>query len=574
MRQLTLRRSQTELERSAQQLTVELAELNSALVGNTHELEQSEERFQSQVRATSQILWTSTPAGRMEGFQTGWSTFTGRNVEEHQGFSWLSVIHPDDAQATRQAWNNAVAEKRPFFFEHRARRRDGIDRLFTVSALPTLNPDGSIREWVGVHIDITEHRQRQEERLAQEANFRFLADAMPQIVWTARADGWRDYFNQRWFDYTGTTLAATQGWTWRALLHPDDVERGTQMWQRSVAAGVFCEIEWRFRRASDATWRWHLARAVPLLDQRGVVLKWFGTCTDIQDYKEAEAENLRLTAELESKVQQRTAELENANLELRTSSRMLELSNGVLQDFASVAAHDLQEPLRKVQAFGDRLRLGYGHALDEQGQNYLGRMLSAASRMQILIHDLLAFSRVTSLGQPFVWVNLATVTRDVLSDLEERISETKATIVTGDLPAVEGDPLQLRQLLQNLIGNSLKFHRKGVPPVVRVHAAVAGDSGQSFEISVEDNGIGFDEKYLDRIFSVFQRLHARAEYEGTGIGLAICRKIALRHGGAITAHSIPGQGATFVVTWPRHVRAVPTTPLSSTRSEAIDPNKS
>jgi light-regulated signal transduction histidine kinase (bacteriophytochrome) len=233
-----------------------------------------------------------------------------------------------------------------------------------------------------------------------------------------------------------------------------------------------------------------------------------------------------------------------------------------LQDFTSVASHDLQEPLRKVQNFGDRLKTEYRGALDEQGQDYLDRMLNATKRMQSLIHDLLVFSRVGSKARSFLPVDLAQVTREVLSDLEVRIAETNALVEVGDLPTIDADAMQMRQLLQNLIGNALKFHQKGKPAAVRVYAETGdfrpaedgiGPAAQEmFRLVVEDNGIGFDEKYLDRIFTVFQRLHSRAEYEGTGVGLAVCRKIAERHGGRITATSTVGQGASFLVALPRY----------------------
>jgi light-regulated signal transduction histidine kinase (bacteriophytochrome) len=258
-------------------------------------------------------------------------------------------------------------------------------------------------------------------------------------------------------------------------------------------------------------------------------------------------------------VRERTAELDRTNErlvtmneELKGSSLRLEQSNRELQDFASVASHDLQEPLRKVQAFGDRLKSGSGAALDAQGRDYLERMLSATKRMQSLIQDLLSFCRVTSQARLFMPVDLAQVAREVLSDLEVRIAETNASVDVGNLPTIDADAVQMRQLLQNLIGNALKFHQKGKPPAVRLYAERATDG--MLRLVVEDNGIGFEEKYLDRIFTVFQRLHSRAEYAGTGVGLAICRKIAQRHGGDITAKSAPGVGTSFVVALPyRHV---------------------
>jgi len=225
-----------------------------------------------------------------------------------------------------------------------------------------------------------------------------------------------------------------------------------------------------------------------------------------------------------------------------------------------VASHDLQEPLRKIQAFGDRLQSKCGEGIGERGRDYLERMQNAAQRMQRLINDLLDYSRVTSRAQPFTAVDLDAVIQEVLSDLEVRIEQTKAAVEVGDLPTLEADPRQMQQLLQNLLGNALKFHRPGVPPVVRVFSRSGGGEAvppgektaeDSYcQIIVEDNGIGFEEKYLDRIFKPFQRLHGRSEYEGTGMGLAICHKIVNRHGGHITARSTPEQGTTFIVSLP------------------------
>ncbi len=257
----------------------------------------------------------------------------------------------------------------------------------------------------------------------------------------------------------------------------------------------------------------------------------------------------RANVELTDEVTERKRMQEE--LELLTTK--LERSNLELQQFASVASHDLQEPLRKIIVFGGRLSDKAGAELGPQARDYLSRMTNAAERMQSLIRDLLAFSRVATRAEPFQNVNLGSVAREVVGDLEVLIEKTGARVELGELPEIEADPFQVRQLLQNLIANALKFHRRGVAPVVQLQSKPVRDNGPghpSWEIRVSDNGIGFEEKYVDRIFSPFQRLHGRDEYEGSGMGLAICHRIVERHGGRIAVKSSPGEGSTFILSVP------------------------
>jgi PAS domain S-box-containing protein len=246
-----------------------------------------------------------------------------------------------------------------------------------------------------------------------------------------------------------------------------------------------------------------------------------------------------------------------------SANAKLERRNRALRDFAYIASHDLQEPLRKIRAFSNLVLDDYGDAVDETGRDYLDRMQDAAERMSQLINDLLVYSRITTQAQPFESVDLETVAQNVRSDLDLRIAELGGTVDVGDLPVVEADPTQIRQLLQNLIGNGLKFHRPDVPPRVQVSAAVEpapeelqqdgridASCTEICRLTIIDNGIGFEENHADRIFSPFKRLHGREEYEGTGMGLAICRRIVERHGGDITADSTPGEGTTFTVLLP------------------------
>jgi PAS domain S-box-containing protein len=268
-----------------------------------------------------------------------------------------------------------------------------------------------------------------------------------------------------------------------------------------------------------------------------------------------ESEQPLMVLEVNRNITARKAELAH----IFQLNQELQRSNQELQDFAYVASHDLQEPLRKIQAFGNLLQDEYGESLGE-GKEYLDRMRLAATRMRILIDDLLTFSRVTTHALPFTSADLNVIAREVVDDLEVQIQAVQGTVDIQELPTLYADPLQMRQLLQNLLGNALKFHRRDVPPVVRVRSELVAqaESNQQgepeekpmYRLFFEDNGIGFEERYLDRIFTVFQRLHGRTTYEGTGIGLAVVRKIVERHGGTVTANSTVGEGSTFIVSLP------------------------
>jgi len=269
-----------------------------------------------------------------------------------------------------------------------------------------------------------------------------------------------------------------------------------------------------------------LVQATPIRDGSGKIIAGRCTWRDVTRLKEAEREVAKQVAALAR-------------------------SNAALEEFAYVASHDLQEPLRKILAFGDRLKAMCAENLTDQGRDYMERMLNASRRMQTLINDLLTFSRVTTQAHSHVAVDLNEVLREVLSDLEVAVEQAGAHVEVGSLPTLQADPTQMRQLFQNLIGNALKFRRAEESPRIRIQ----GESDEAMHrITVEDNGIGFEEKYAERIFGIFQRLHGRGEYEGTGIGLAVCQKIVRRHGGEISAKGKPGRGATFIVSLPIECR--------------------
>lgn len=408
--------------------------------------------------------------------------------------------------------------------------------------------------------------RRSSEAAIRLSNERFgtLAETVPQIVWVAQANGEVEFFNHRWFEYTGLKEDGVGG-AFGAVVHPQDQENARRVWDASVKSGNAFEDEFRLRR-HDNTYRWFLGRALPMHNSAGRIVQWFGTCTDIDDQKRAKEE-------LEQRVRERTAELnrvveglsaeiqtrEQITEELRLTAAELTRSNRELEQFAYVASHDLQEPLRKIQAFSDRLKVKFGESIEGQGREYVDRMQNAAARMRQLINDLLTYSRVSTRSRNLTDVDLGKVANEVLDDLDDSVSQTGADIDVGALPTITADPLQMRQLFQNLISNALKFRKPGSRPKITIRAETLerfpSDSldvadRKTLKLTFSDQGIGFDPVYADRIFQVFQRLHGRDVYEGTGIGLAVVRKIAERHGGTVAVDSTPGSGATFTVLLP------------------------
>ncbi len=502
-------------------------------------LRASETRFRSMADAAPAMLWVTDAEGQCTFLSEGWYEFTGQTEATGLGLGWTDAVHPDDRELAGATFLDASARRISFAFDYRLRRADGTYRWAVDAGRPRFAPDGTFLGFVGSVFDITDRKEAEEALRKSENHFRQLAEAIPDIVYTSDELGRVDYLNGSWYRYTGHGSSRDLSAAVAAALHPDDARRLEGTWGRAFADGQPFEAEIRLRR-HDGAYHWFITRVVPVRDDDGDVVRWFGTSTDIHAQK-------ALEAELEGRVAARTAELAEAN-------QALELRNRELQEFAYAASHDLQEPLRKIRTFADLLAADFGEGLPDEAHHYMSRMQSAAGRMSSLISALLTFSRVSTHSTGFSDVDLNETVRLVLSDLEMLVRETGGTVEVEPLPTIEADSTQMQQLLQNLIGNALKYRRDEVPLRVCVRARIepAGESlpGEVCRIEVEDNGIGFEEKYADRIFAPFQRLHGRSQYEGTGIGLAICRRIAERHRGRITVRSKPGEGSTFVVKLP------------------------
>lgn len=357
-------------------------------------------------------------------------------------------------------------------------------------------------------------RERVAAALRQsEQEFRELAEVGPQIVWLSGPRGELEFVNRRWVEFSGLDCEATRDPKQIALrLHPDD--KLLEHWQKSVATGTPFELEARLR-GKNGEFRWFMMRSVPFRDQQGRIVKWFGTSTDIHQNKLLE-------------------------LELRSANRDLE-------QFAYSVSHDLREPLRSVKLFSELLTRRYRDRFDGQALEFLDYLRNGASRMEMLVRDLLEYTQTSQSVNPLEPSDASAALRDALSNLAQAIAESGATIESASLPRVSIHVTQLQQLFQNLVGNAIKYHRPGVSPVVHVRAQRRNDE---WLFSVADNGIGIEPEYRERIFGLFKRLHTGGEYSGSGIGLALCQRIVERHHGRIWVESEPGKGSIFYFTLP------------------------
>ncbi|MDB6123494.1 MAG: Multi-sensor signal transduction histidine kinase [Pedosphaera sp.] len=386
--------------------------------------------------------------------------------------------------------------------------------------------------------EMTERRRAEEALRQSEARYHELADAMPQMVWTAGAEGQIEYVNKKWFEYTGLTAEQTYAnHGWLTAVHPDDREMVQDRLCKAVTAGEPFQIEERICN-HGGEYRWHLCRGLPVKDGLGKLLRWFATSTDIEENKRTEQDLERAQEQLahhahdlERRVVERTAKLAE-------SVRALE---GVLYH----VAHDLRAPLRAMEGFTQILLEGHSTAFSEVEKDSAWRIVSAANRMDQLIKDLLVYGHLMHMEVPCRKINLEAQMDRALVELEDEIKFRRAEIqVERPAPHVWANPVVLDQILTNLLSNAIKFVSPNTIP--RIQIGVEEDGGK-VRLWIRDNGIGIDETYQEQIFRVFERLEPGEGYLGTGIGLAIVRKGAERMGGSVGVESKPGKGSRFWV---------------------------
>ena len=403
---------------------------------------------------------------------------------------------------------------------------------------PVTETDNTISGIKMTIIDVTEKVEARKKIEESEKKFRSLTESIPQLIWETDDQGNPLFASAKWLAFSGIYPHGEK--EWRAIIHPDDYHENSRIWNKSLLTGTIYKTDVRLKD-KNGIYRWHSVIGEPVFDKHNTIIKWVGAFTDIETEKS-------FTHELEKQVAERTKELEQNNIDL-------EKMNKELQSFAYISSHDLQEPLRKIQTFATQIIERESENLSEVGKDKFQRMQNAAQRMQTLINDLLSYSRTSTAERVFEKTDLSEIIDEVKEDLREEMELKQAIVETGQTCEVNIIPFQFRQLIYNLVSNSLKFTKPDILPLIKIKSII--ETGENLNndllapeekychISVSDNGIGFDQQYNTKIFEVFQRLHGRDQYNGTGIGLAIVKKIVENHNGIITAKGEKEKGATF-----------------------------
>lgn len=483
------------------------------------------------------LAWGADAAGQITFINSAWAEFTGQERRDSVGVPFTQVVHPDDREAALTGWQHAGQSGQPYRAEFRLRRHDGAYRTVQADSRAHADAQGQMLTWVGTCTDIHDRMQEQRNLAARAAMLQDIVDANADCIKLLSPDARLLSMNVGGMavmevDDFNACLNAVWPEFWQGEIRP--LVEAALAHARSGGVGRFEG----YCPTLKGTPRWWDVTITPIRDDMGEIVNLLATSRDITARRQIEMELRDLNADLELRVTARTRDLND-------TVTQLERSNTELERFAYIAAHDLQEPIRTVTSFADILASRYAAQLDARALKYLEFVQSGAGRMKALVDDLLTYSRLTHVRPSIGPLESVEPFEEALGRLSGRLGETGATITHGALPSVLGDGPQLAQVFQNLIGNAVKFARPGVTP--RVHVEAHRD-GECWQFAITDNGIGMEAEYLERIFGMFQRLHVRDQYEGTGLGLSVCQKIVEAHGGQIWASSEPGVGSTFTFT--------------------------
>lgn len=525
-------------------------------------LKESEARFRAMADNIPNLAWMADADGNIFWYNKQWYNYTGTTLEEMQGWGWQSVHDPEELPKVLVKWKESIDTGLPFEMVFPIKGVNGNYRQFLTRVLPVYNEEGIIYQWFGTNTDIT-------ERIESEERYRITASDLT----LAKLKIQESEKNLR-----HTILHAPVAMC--ILKGPEHVvelanERMFELWGKAsyeilnkpIFEGLPEAKDQGFEALLDGvynTGKAFSATGVPINLPRNNSIETVYVNFLYEAYRETGgnitgilAVAVEVTAEviakqeIEKEVAKRTKELAEVNIHLQKS-------NAELEQFAYVASHDLQEPLRKIQVFTNLLESYLSNDSDEKSRNYINKIYSSTSRMKNLISDVLSYSQLENKALVFQQVDLNEIVRDLINDYELLIAQKKATIIYKDLPVIEAVPLQMAQLFGNIIGNALKFTREGIDPVVTISVSKLNPQENAklsekltyINLQIRDNGIGFEEGYSEKIFNIFQRLHARSEFEGTGIGLAMCKKIVLNHMGDINALGSSSKGAVFNITLP------------------------
>jgi PAS domain S-box-containing protein len=436
--------------------------------------------------------------------------------------------------------------------------------------------DGSIRHvsinstvlWEGdrfVHtrcftVDVTRQKLAIKALRESEEKFRMIANLVPLVLWTTDDQGQFNFLSVRWEELTGTKPASGLGLQWTSFIHPNDRENVIRSWQNSFSQKRAFEVKFRFRN-SKGTYISMYSNSHPTFSSSGAFEGYIGILQDISDEEEIRASLEKMVLDRTDDLRNKNADLRHAETALLQKNEELEKINNQLSSFAHIASHDLQEPLRKIQAFSNQLYHLDGDNFSDKGRQLFERIQHSSYRMKNLIQDLLTYSKSDNNSEEkSEWVDFNSLMREVLVELEVKIADKNAIIEISSLPCLSVIKFQFHQLFLNLLSNALKFSKSGIDPVIKVQSdmidgidvpgLIVDKETKYHHFTVSDDGIGFDSKFSDKIFEMFHRLHGRNQYEGTGIGLAICKKIVENHKGAIVAHGLVDGGATFHIYLP------------------------